>query len=170
MIRAGKGAAEATWRKLGDLLDLFSPAECANYLSNAAGGLRAREDTYAELITRWRSEPGTPLIPKRSGMSSPPIQQQSPGAGPGDAHSQVGERRSLEEEVATDAWIEKNVEARPAEHDVVAGAANEPVISLAAEQDIVSDAAIQDERNAIGSNVDSLDDVIAGEAVDRERV
>jgi hypothetical protein len=26
---------EATWRKLGDLLDLFSPAECANYLSNA---------------------------------------------------------------------------------------------------------------------------------------
>src|SRR5829696_7520262 len=26
---------EATWRKLGDLLDLFSPAECANYLKNA---------------------------------------------------------------------------------------------------------------------------------------
>ena len=28
-------ATQATWRKLGDLLDLFSPAECANYLSNA---------------------------------------------------------------------------------------------------------------------------------------
>jgi transposase len=26
---------EATWRKLGDLLDLFSPAECASYLKNA---------------------------------------------------------------------------------------------------------------------------------------
>ena len=26
---------EATWRKLGDILDLFSPAECANYLTNA---------------------------------------------------------------------------------------------------------------------------------------
>ena len=25
---------EATWRKVGDLLDLFSPAECANYLKN----------------------------------------------------------------------------------------------------------------------------------------
>lgn len=26
---------EETWRKVGQLLDLFSPAECANYLSNA---------------------------------------------------------------------------------------------------------------------------------------
>jgi transposase len=26
---------EATWRKVGDLLNLFSPAECANYLKNA---------------------------------------------------------------------------------------------------------------------------------------
>ena len=26
---------EATWRKLGALLDAFSPAECANYLQNA---------------------------------------------------------------------------------------------------------------------------------------
>ena len=26
---------EATWRKLGDLIHLFSPAECANYLTNA---------------------------------------------------------------------------------------------------------------------------------------
>jgi len=26
---------EATWRKVGDLLDLFSPTECANYLRNA---------------------------------------------------------------------------------------------------------------------------------------
>ena len=26
---------ETTWRKVGDLLDLFSPAECANYLTNA---------------------------------------------------------------------------------------------------------------------------------------
>ena len=26
---------EATWRKAGQLLDLFSPAECANYLANA---------------------------------------------------------------------------------------------------------------------------------------
>jgi transposase len=26
---------EATWRKVGQLLDLFSPAECANYLANS---------------------------------------------------------------------------------------------------------------------------------------
>ncbi len=26
---------EATWRKVGELLDLFSPEECANYLKNS---------------------------------------------------------------------------------------------------------------------------------------
>jgi transposase len=26
---------EATWRKVGQILDLFSPAECANYLKNS---------------------------------------------------------------------------------------------------------------------------------------
>jgi transposase len=26
---------QATWRKVGQLLDLFSPAECANYLANS---------------------------------------------------------------------------------------------------------------------------------------
>ena len=26
---------EATWRKVGELLDLFSPAKCANYLANS---------------------------------------------------------------------------------------------------------------------------------------
>src|ERR1700674_1281991 len=26
---------ETTWRKIGELLDLFSPAECANYLVNS---------------------------------------------------------------------------------------------------------------------------------------
>jgi transposase len=26
---------EATWRKVGELLDLFSPDECANYLRNS---------------------------------------------------------------------------------------------------------------------------------------
>jgi len=26
---------EATWRGIGDLLDCFTPAECANYLANA---------------------------------------------------------------------------------------------------------------------------------------
>jgi transposase len=29
---------EATWRKVGQLLDLFTPAECANYLRNAGYG------------------------------------------------------------------------------------------------------------------------------------
>src|SRR5579863_1172664 len=29
---------EATWRKVGQLLDLFSPAECANYLANSGYG------------------------------------------------------------------------------------------------------------------------------------
>ena len=28
----------ATWRKVGQLLDLFSPNECANYLANAGYG------------------------------------------------------------------------------------------------------------------------------------
>jgi len=26
---------EATWRKVGELLDLFSPDECANYFKNS---------------------------------------------------------------------------------------------------------------------------------------
>jgi transposase len=29
---------EATWRKVGQLIDLFSPAECANYLVNSGYG------------------------------------------------------------------------------------------------------------------------------------
>ena len=29
---------EATWRKVGQLLDLFTPAECANYLVNSGYG------------------------------------------------------------------------------------------------------------------------------------
>jgi transposase len=29
---------EATWRKLGELLDLFTPQECANYLANSGYG------------------------------------------------------------------------------------------------------------------------------------
>ena len=29
---------ETTWRKVGQLLELFSPKECANYLINAAYG------------------------------------------------------------------------------------------------------------------------------------
>ena len=33
--KAEPRTVEATWRKVGDLLDLFSPAECANYLRNA---------------------------------------------------------------------------------------------------------------------------------------
>jgi transposase len=33
--KAEPRTVETTWRKLGDLLDLFSPAECAAYLKNA---------------------------------------------------------------------------------------------------------------------------------------
>ncbi len=33
--RAEARTVEATWRKLGDLLELFPPTECANYLTNA---------------------------------------------------------------------------------------------------------------------------------------
>jgi transposase len=33
---------EATWRKVGELLDLFSPAECANYLANSGYGVPSR--------------------------------------------------------------------------------------------------------------------------------
>jgi transposase len=33
--RAQPREVEATWRKLGQLLDLFTPAECANYLVNS---------------------------------------------------------------------------------------------------------------------------------------
>ena len=35
LIRAAEPrTVEATWRKVGQILDLFSPAECANYLKN----------------------------------------------------------------------------------------------------------------------------------------
>ena len=35
MRMAGPRTVEATWRKVGQILDLFSPAECANYLKNS---------------------------------------------------------------------------------------------------------------------------------------
>jgi transposase len=35
MRAAEPRSVEATWRKVGDLLDLVSPAECANYLANS---------------------------------------------------------------------------------------------------------------------------------------
>ena len=33
--RAGERSVEATWKRIGDLLDAFSPQECANYLRNS---------------------------------------------------------------------------------------------------------------------------------------
>jgi transposase len=33
--KAGERTLQATWRRIGDLLDYFTPAECANYLTNA---------------------------------------------------------------------------------------------------------------------------------------
>ncbi len=35
MRNAAPRTVEAAWRKVGDLLDLFAPAECANYLRNS---------------------------------------------------------------------------------------------------------------------------------------
>jgi transposase len=35
MRKAQTRTVEATWRKVGQILDLFSPAECANYLKNS---------------------------------------------------------------------------------------------------------------------------------------
>jgi transposase len=35
MRKAQPRTVEATWRKVGELLDLVSPAECANYLGNS---------------------------------------------------------------------------------------------------------------------------------------
>jgi hypothetical protein len=33
--KAGERTLEATWRRIGDLPGHFTPAECANYLTNA---------------------------------------------------------------------------------------------------------------------------------------
>ena len=38
MRKAQTRSVEATWRKAGQLLELFTPAECANYLVNASYG------------------------------------------------------------------------------------------------------------------------------------
>ena len=38
MRKAQPRNVEATWRKVGQLLDLFSPTECANYLVNSSYG------------------------------------------------------------------------------------------------------------------------------------
>jgi transposase len=35
MRKAEPRTVEATWRKVGQIIDLFSPAECANYLKNS---------------------------------------------------------------------------------------------------------------------------------------
>jgi len=34
--KACEKTVEATWKKIGDLLDAFSAQECANYLANSA--------------------------------------------------------------------------------------------------------------------------------------
>jgi len=34
--KAGERTIEATWRRIGSLLDQFAPTECANYLANAS--------------------------------------------------------------------------------------------------------------------------------------
>ena len=36
--KASERTLEATWRRIGDLIKLFTPAECANYLTNAGYG------------------------------------------------------------------------------------------------------------------------------------
>ncbi|MBV8578897.1 MAG: IS630 family transposase, partial [Acetobacteraceae bacterium] len=33
--KAAERTAEATWKRIGTLLDVFSPQECANYLVNS---------------------------------------------------------------------------------------------------------------------------------------
>jgi transposase len=33
--KAAERSVEALWNRIGDLLDAFSPSECANYFSNA---------------------------------------------------------------------------------------------------------------------------------------
>jgi len=38
MRKAQARDVEATWRKVGQLLDLFSPQECPNYLANSGYG------------------------------------------------------------------------------------------------------------------------------------
>jgi len=38
MRKAQSRTVETTWRKVGQLLDLFTPDECANYLVNAGYG------------------------------------------------------------------------------------------------------------------------------------
>ena len=38
MRKAQPREVEATWRKAGQLLDLFAPQECANYFVNAGYG------------------------------------------------------------------------------------------------------------------------------------
>lgn len=36
--KASERSHEATWRRIGDLLDAFPPHECANYLQNSGYG------------------------------------------------------------------------------------------------------------------------------------
>ena len=38
MRKAQARSVDATWRKVGQLIDLFTPAECANYITNAGYG------------------------------------------------------------------------------------------------------------------------------------
>jgi hypothetical protein len=38
MRKAQPRNVEATWTKVGELLDIFSPKECANYLVNSGYG------------------------------------------------------------------------------------------------------------------------------------
>jgi transposase len=47
--KAGERTSEATWKRIGTLLDAFSPQECANYFRNS--GYASRQDKRIRLQT-----------------------------------------------------------------------------------------------------------------------
>jgi transposase len=52
--KAAERTKEATWRRIGSLLDAFTPQECKNYLINA--GYASTYSAVGNIGDTWRSE------------------------------------------------------------------------------------------------------------------
>jgi hypothetical protein len=57
--KAGERTVEATWRRIGTLLDSFSPQECASYFRNSGYASKQSDQTLAQ--GRYPADPKAPI-------------------------------------------------------------------------------------------------------------
>src|ERR1700730_9203583 len=67
--KAGERTVEATWKRIGQLLDRFTPQECANYVTNA-GYASASNDHALAGVPRSCSAPSVSTRPRSAGAKA----------------------------------------------------------------------------------------------------